>query len=112
MPALLLRTLGNLHVRTGGALALVSGRLIEVLDELFAPLKLPCVGGHGIELRSSSSAPLQRKPVELSPLVKKQVGAGRHHRPPHHRRGQGLLARRALPPGARARSPYQEQDWR
>src|SRR5271170_4863819 len=73
MPALLLRTLGNLHVRTGGALALVSGRLIEVLDELFAPLKLPCVGGHGIELRSSSSAPLQRKPVELSPLVKKQV---------------------------------------
>ena len=36
---------------TGGALALVSGRPIADLDRLFAPLKLPAVGGHGAEMR-------------------------------------------------------------
>src|ERR1035437_3003472 len=47
---------------TGGALALVSGRPIVDLDVLFAPFKLPAVGGHGAELRVfeviSSAAPL------------------------------------------------------
>jgi trehalose 6-phosphate phosphatase len=36
---------------TEGALALVSGRPIADLDRLFAPLKLPTIGGHGAELR-------------------------------------------------------------
>jgi trehalose 6-phosphate phosphatase len=36
---------------TGGALALVSGRPIGDLDALFAPLKLPAIGGHGAEMR-------------------------------------------------------------
>ena len=36
---------------TGGALALVSGRPIADLDRLFAPLKLPAIGGHGAEMR-------------------------------------------------------------
>jgi trehalose-phosphatase len=49
VPASLVRTLAALHTRTNGALALVSGRLIENLDRLFVPLKLPCVGGHGVE---------------------------------------------------------------
>ena len=35
--------------RLGGAVALVSGRKIETLDELFAPLKLPAAGLHGVE---------------------------------------------------------------
>ena len=32
-------------------LALVSGRPIDDLDLLFAPLKLPAIGGHGAEMR-------------------------------------------------------------
>ena len=37
-----------------GAVALVSGRDIGMLDELFAPLKLPAAGLHGIERRPAS----------------------------------------------------------
>jgi trehalose 6-phosphate phosphatase len=73
VPPSLRRTLATLHARTDGALALVSGRLIENLDHLFVPLVLPCVGGHGVELRSSACAPLHRRAVELSPTVKNQV---------------------------------------
>jgi len=75
VPASLVRTLGELHARTGGALALVSGRLIENLDDLFVPLKLPSVGGHGVELRLSGNAPVQRRHAALSPLLNSQVTA-------------------------------------
>ncbi len=37
--------------RLDGALALVSGRSIEVLDELFHPLVFPAAGLHGVERR-------------------------------------------------------------
>ena len=40
--------------RLGGALALVSGRSIEYLDALFAPLRLPSAGLHGIERRKAT----------------------------------------------------------
>jgi trehalose 6-phosphate phosphatase len=73
VPPSLVRTLAALHVRTGGALALVSGRLVENLDHLFTPLVLPCIGGHGVESRSSAHAPLHKKAVELSPTTKNQV---------------------------------------
>jgi trehalose 6-phosphate phosphatase len=73
VPPSLLRTLAALHARTDGALALVSGRLVENLDHLFAPLALPCVGGHGVELRAPAWAPLHRRAIELSPTVKHQV---------------------------------------
>jgi trehalose 6-phosphate phosphatase len=76
VPASLVQTLGELHVRTNGAVALISGRLIESLDDLFVPLNLPCVGGHGVEWRISGSAPIQRRYGELSPLLKKQVTTG------------------------------------
>jgi trehalose 6-phosphate phosphatase len=75
VPASLVRALDELHARTNGALALVSGRLIENLDRLFVPLKLPCVGGHGVESRISGGAPIQRRRVELSPPLKTQVTA-------------------------------------
>jgi trehalose 6-phosphate phosphatase len=37
-----------------GAMALVSGRSIGVLDRLFAPLELPAAGLHGLERRTAS----------------------------------------------------------
>ncbi len=50
-----LRTaLADVSVRTGGALALVSGRPIGELDMIFAPLRLPAVGGHGAEIRPAA----------------------------------------------------------
>jgi trehalose 6-phosphate phosphatase len=39
--------------RLGGAIALVSGRRISTLDVLFAPLKLPAAGLHGVERRKA-----------------------------------------------------------
>jgi trehalose 6-phosphate phosphatase len=42
--------------RLGGALALVSGRGLEYLDALFAPLRLPAAGLHGVERRKASGA--------------------------------------------------------
>lgn len=51
VPPLLVPTLGQLRDDLGGALALVSGRTIGRLDELFSPLELPAVGVHGAELR-------------------------------------------------------------
>ncbi len=42
--------------RLGGALALVSGRSISYLDLLFAPLRLPAAGLHGVERRKASGA--------------------------------------------------------
>jgi trehalose 6-phosphate phosphatase len=40
--------------RLDGAVALVSGRSIETLDALFAPLVFPAAGLHGVERRSAS----------------------------------------------------------
>src|SRR5512135_1741480 len=51
VPQDLCDTLQHLYARSGGALALVSGRPIHDLDRLFAPLKLPAIGGHGAETR-------------------------------------------------------------
>jgi trehalose 6-phosphate phosphatase len=45
------RLLERLHAAAGGALALISGRTLATIDELFAPLKLPAAGQHGYERR-------------------------------------------------------------
>jgi len=49
--ATLLESLRRLFGLTDGAVALVSGRPISDLDRLFAPLRLPAIGGHGAEMR-------------------------------------------------------------
>src|SRR5882672_2651359 len=48
--------LSEVAERLGGAVALVSGRSIEYLDALFAPLRLPAAGLHGVERRTASGA--------------------------------------------------------
>jgi trehalose 6-phosphate phosphatase len=40
--------------RLGGAVAFVSGRTIQTLDKLFAPLRLPAAGLHGVERRKAN----------------------------------------------------------
>lgn len=52
MPDGLRERLAALQSRLCGALALVSGRTIAKLDELFAPLRFDAVGLHGAECRS------------------------------------------------------------
>ena len=42
-----------LYDKAGGALALVSGRSLAMIDELFAPLRLPAAGQHGVERRDA-----------------------------------------------------------
>ena len=51
VPPSLLQTLWTMRERTGGAMALVSGRLIGDLDFVFSPLRFAAVGGHGAEIR-------------------------------------------------------------
>jgi trehalose 6-phosphate phosphatase len=69
-------TLNRLWKRTGGAIAFVSGRPIEELDLIFAPLQLPAIGGHGAELRTTSgAAPQAPRLPPLDPHVKRQFAA-------------------------------------
>src|SRR5246127_2792178 len=51
VPPGLAKTLNRLLARTGGALALVSGRSLNDIDLIFAPDVFPAVGGHGAEMR-------------------------------------------------------------
>lgn len=53
VPELLKDLLARLASQEAGALALVSGRTIARLDELFAPLHLPAAGLHGLERRDA-----------------------------------------------------------
>ena len=56
MPPTLRHTLKGLWERSGGALALVSGRSLADMDLIFAPLQLPAIGGHGAEFRPLAGA--------------------------------------------------------
>jgi trehalose 6-phosphate phosphatase len=56
VPPGLAKTLQRLLQRTGGALALVSGRSLNDIDLIFAPDTFPAVGGHGAEMRLGSDS--------------------------------------------------------
>jgi trehalose 6-phosphate phosphatase len=61
VPGSLRSSLEELHAKSGGALALVSGRLIRDLDTLFSPLRLPAIGGHGAEMRLAGDQAVQAR---------------------------------------------------
>lgn len=52
----LLDALAALQRRLDGAVALVSGRTLEQVDALFAPLQLPAAGLHGLQRRAARGA--------------------------------------------------------
>jgi trehalose 6-phosphate phosphatase len=61
--------LARLAPTFGGAVALISGRRIEDLDRLFAPLRLPAAGLHGLEHRDArGNVRLLGEAEMLSPL--------------------------------------------
>jgi trehalose 6-phosphate phosphatase len=53
VPPPLIDTLRKLHGYLGGAVAIISGRPMEQLDEYLSPLRLPMAGVHGTERRAA-----------------------------------------------------------
>lgn len=80
VPSGLIALLLRLQHRLDGALALISGRRIASLDNLFKPLTLPAAGLHGFERRDA------RGVVHLAPIADDFVAA-------LHRLAQHIAAR-------------------
>ena len=74
-------TLSRLSQALDGAVALISGRTIADLDQIFAPLIFPAAGQHGGELRISADAPVKvgAPPKQLSDFEPKLAAFLRHH---------------------------------
>jgi trehalose 6-phosphate phosphatase len=73
VPPSLRRDMARLSERSGGALALVSGRSLNDLDLLFSPLQLPAIAGHGAEFRPCSGGELDlSRTVPLDPALKRK----------------------------------------
>jgi trehalose 6-phosphate phosphatase len=77
VPADLRQTLERLRELTGGALALVSGRPLANIDQIFAPLKLAAIGGHGAEWRAAPSAQASLRTQPLDADLKHKLAAVR-----------------------------------
>lgn len=69
VPDGLIETLAALHQRYDGAVALLSGRALTMLDARFAPLRLPGAGLHGLEVRFADAGIL-RYPVDRAGLAR------------------------------------------
>jgi trehalose 6-phosphate phosphatase len=70
VPAALRRSLVRLVSSTGGALALISGRTLESVDALFAPLITAAVGCHGAQLRAKPESPTELPVPPLSEAIR------------------------------------------
>jgi trehalose 6-phosphate phosphatase len=75
VPPKLRQTLARLQELTGGALALVSGRKLNDIDLIFAPLQLAAIGGHGAELRPIPRTEPQIRAGSLSSELKRALAS-------------------------------------
>lgn len=69
VPQGLVALLTDLHDWLGGAVAVVSGRQIDVLDRFLAPLRLPAAGEHGVQRRDSTGAMREETPPDLQAVL-------------------------------------------
>ena len=76
VPDGLVADLDALRRAGSGALALVSGRAVAVLDALFAPLRLPAMGGHGTQMRLEPDAA-----IEAETLIDARLADALRHLP-------------------------------
>lgn len=76
VPDNLLPMLNSAWQALQGAMALVSGRAIADLDRLFAPLRLPAAGQHGIELRLEPDGPASIMPARPVGAALREAVAG------------------------------------
>src|SRR3984885_7232531 len=60
VPETLRNDLAALRDRCGGAIALISGRKLAIINALFEPLKLATVGCHGAEMRLTPNGPREQ----------------------------------------------------
>src|SRR5262245_42797931 len=68
--------LTRLRERARGAVAFVSGRGINELDLIFAPLSLAAVGGHGAEIRTTHDGEIELQSVRpLATKIKQKFAA-------------------------------------
>lgn len=77
LPAATRRLLKALRDRSGGALALISGREIAALDRMLHPLVLPVAGVHGLERRDAQGVIHTSPSTDLTPVtfvLKKTIG--------------------------------------
>ena len=79
VPADLVATLARAERKLAGALALVSGRTIEDMDDLFKPLRLRASGVHGAQMRLLPNGPVEavsaavRLPAGLETTVRRAI---------------------------------------
>lgn len=87
-----LRTLlTRLHAAADGALALVTGRTLKAVDQLFDPLRFAAAGQHGLEWRDASGAIHRHENAALKiAAVRDQVMAWTAQWPPLTLEDKGL----------------------
>jgi len=66
VPAAMIPLLSDLTDLLGGALAVVSGRQIDVIDRFLAPLRLPAAGEHGVQRRDAEGHMQEQRPPDLT----------------------------------------------
>ena len=74
VPNNLRENLTRLDRLSGEALALVSGRSLQDIDRIFAPLRLAAIGGHGAELRpAKQEAPVAGRAAPLPSELRQRL---------------------------------------
>ena len=69
VPPALVSLLTDLSQALGGAVAVVSGRQIDVLDRFLSPLRLPAAGEHGVQRRNAEGQMKEMRPPELGNVL-------------------------------------------